>query len=343
MQIPTLAADRMPHPEWGTAAAAARYSIAAGRLVAALDSAAVPVALLEGLRNLAAAGASVDLYLAPDRGLVQIVLDGRRIPLSGSARDAVLSLLGEVARAAMSSAGDRAAATPAPAFDASLTARAADVGAQIEESRAHAGEETGNATAQTVRTELTVIAAALMPEPPLADAGSLARAIGSSGLFLEAHLAQWLRGERSLRQVQDEVRDLPLDARSGDAGSSERRATLQLDALQRQAINLNAQAWPGQAVQLDIERDRRREDESEGDAAGLFQATLAMSLPHLGALRARIRIMQGTVGVQIEAEREPDLKPELARLASALSARGLNLAALDLAPAGGAAVLAGAP
>ena len=333
IEIPGLAADRLPHPEWGPGAALGRFTLAAGRLLAVLESAAAPAVVLDGLRALAASGASAQLMLAPDRGLVQVLLDGRRIPLTGAARDAVLKLLGESEAA---SAGPRVPSV-SNVPDPFVAARVAAVDAQVRESRAHAADPQAGVVDPPEPVSASVVAAPLMNGADAAAAGTaLARAVDGSGLFLEAHVAQWLRGERSLGQLQEEVRNLPLVAGDATAAASEHRANRQLDALQHQVINLDAHAWPGQPVQLEIARDPERRPDTAGadEPPGLFQATLSLQLPRVGMLRARIRLLHDTVGLQLDAEQTALVSPALHSLASALAARGLTLAALDLSAAG---------
>jgi len=321
-----------------------RFQLPAERLLAALSGAPVPISLLSALRGLAEVRASVDLFVAGDRGLVQIVVDGRRLMLTGAARDAVLGLLGQGARSALERGTAAGGAPAAGLLDPSTAARIASVGAQVQESRLLAAlpqAEAPVAQAQIVPADAeqpaTTIPTPLMETPPNGDAAkSLARAIDLSGLFLEAHFAQFLRGERSLRQIEDETRALPVDAQGASAAVSERRSAMQLDALQRQTVSLVGQAWTGQPFRIEIEadRERNREAANSGDATGLFVATLTMRLPNLGRVQARIRVMQSTVGVQIESERPTALAAELPHLASALSARGLSLAQLTAAPQG---------
>jgi len=308
-----------------------RYQLSADRLLSVLDSLALPSALLNGLRNLAPAQASVEVLLASDRGALQVLVDGRRFLLTGAARDAVLTLLGLGARLPE----ERASASSAPAdgglLDLSTAARVASVDAQVQGSRSLAANAPSEVVLTDTQRPATVIAAPLMQSPDVDDAGkSLARAIDSSGLFLEAHFAQALRGERSFRQIEEEARSLPVDAHPKDAQTTDRRSAMQLDALQRQAITLVGQAWTGQPIRIEIERDRERNREAAnaGDATGLFVATLNLRLPNLGALRARIRFMETTVGVQLESDQAATLNAELSQLADALAARGLNLAQL---------------
>jgi hypothetical protein len=334
IEIPSLAADRLPHPEWGPATQLGRSALPAGRLLVALDGASAPAVVLDGLKAAAAASGSVELLLSPDRGLVQIVLDGRRIPLAGAARDAVLILLGEIAR------GDepgRAPATASGALDPSQAGRIAAVGAQVQESRAQAGSTLAGEVQSAEPASTVVLATPLMTGPDAGEAGrSLARAVDASGLFLEAHVAQWLRGKRPLGQVLEEARSLPPVVGGAHAAASESRASRQLEAQQNQLVRLQAPAWPGQLMDLQIAREpeRRADAAGAGDEAGLFQATLSLELPRLGTLHARIRLLHDTVGLQLAAQQTALLLPALQDLSTALSARGLTLAALELAPAG---------
>jgi hypothetical protein len=331
--IPALASDRLPNPDWpGTAASMGRYEVPALRLLAALEAASAPASVLDALRSLAAGGVSATLLLAADRAQVQVLLDGRRVTLAGAARDAALVLLGEVER------GPAPTAVPLAAgrLDPSLAARVAWVGAQIQESRAHPGGPDPVAEQPGPPPEPVAIGGPLLADPARDDAGAaLARGVEGSGLFLEAHLAQWLRGERSLQQIQDEAQRLPA-ATAGAGDAAQARGAAQADALQRQAITVAGQAWPGQAIQIEIERDRERNPEAAnaGDDTGLFVATLKMQLPNLGTLGVRIRVMDRTVGVLVTSARSAALADQLPRLASALSARGLTLAQLAAAPDG---------
>ncbi len=330
LEIPALRSDRLPGPEWGTPPQMERFSISAARLLAVLENLTGTASLLDSLRALAAGGAEVEAFLASDRGALQLALDGRRVALTAAARDAVLALLGD-----SPGSGAPLDALPLRAgadlmSDPSIQARAATVGAQVEEGRAHPDDSTGAGAAPAAPATIAV-------RLPLSNAAaaselvrSLVRAIAQSGLFLESHAAQWLQGARDLASLQDEWRSL---AAGGDGPSPEGRAGAQLDALQGQALRLAAQAWPGQPFELLIERDRERHPEADnaGDDTSLFQATLRLDLPNLGALQARIRVMHATVGVQIESGLSAALLPELSQLESALAARGLQVAAMSLA------------
>jgi len=335
IEIPRLAADRLSHPEWGTTSPPGRFMLPAGRLLAALEGTASPVAVLEGLRSAAASGGSAQLLVAADRGLVQILLEGRRIPLTGAARDAVLTLLGDTAGAAPRTA-------PAPsapgALDPFLAARVAAVDAQVQESRAHVATALAGDVEEAENVSAPVPTAPLMTGPDASEASrGLEKAVAASGLFLEAHAAQWLRGERTLGQLQDEVRNLPPVDGGANAAASEDRAQRQLDSRQNQSVHVQAFAWLGQPMDLTITRDpERRPGAAENGDAGLFQATLNLNLPRLGTLRARVRLLHEKVGLQLAAEQVAVLSPALQDLALALLGRGLSPAAIELVPAGAA-------
>ncbi len=340
LEIPPLGGDPLPNANWGSAPAMERLSLAAGALLGALEEVPVSTGLLDALRALAASGAAVDLFLGADRGWVQIVLGGRRVTLTGSARDAALTLLGappDPARLAGTTA-PKVLATAYP--DSSTNARAASIQAQVQESRSKAGRDMGSAQSEPSAQPSIAVRSPLLSGLGVEEAAQmLRRAVSSSGLFLEAHVAQWLRGERSFELVQEESDQMAeLAGAFGSLAEADaapdRRASAQLDALQHQTIQLTGEAWAGQPIQLEIEcdRERNREAANLGDATGLFLATLHLNLPHLGAVRACIRVIDTTVGVHIEAGFASALAPELPQLTAALSTRGLQVAALDLAP-----------
>jgi hypothetical protein len=310
-----------------------RHSILASRLLDSLDPNSLSEALRQGLRDLSAQGASADLLVSVDRTLVLVLIGGRRNPLVGPARDAALTLLGKDAHTGLSVGRPSLAARLGVAFDPVQAARAATVSTQVQESRSHlaSGDKpVAESPADSLATEMD---APLMQGQDLDGvADNLARAVASSGIFLEAHLAQWLRGERSSRQIVQEVNEWPSDLH-GEAGElGERRSAVQLDALRRQALTLVGQAWIGQPLRFRIERDleRHREAANLGDATGLFRATLTMHLPRLGMLCVHIRVTEHTLGVRIESERATELVSQLALLARSFAARGLALAELGV-------------
>jgi len=350
IEIPPLVTDRLPRPDWSVSGVPVREELTASRLLATLEGLELPAGLLEGLRALAAAGRNVPIFVAADHGLVQVQIEGRRLPLAGAARDAVLVALGS---SGQTDTGRSAIASGPGLFrDLATAARIAGIDAQVKEGRAGIPLDAG-ALADVAEAEhslppvpqraLTLLALPILQSGGSADpARDLADAVGASGLFLESHLAQWVRGERSLPQIEEEARRLPLLVRAGQEEAMDQRGSQQLHALQHQAFVLGAQAWPGQSVQIAIERDREHHPEAAntGDPTGVFQAVLTLQLPHLGTLHARVRVMENTVGVQLESTQPDALETQLPVLAAALLARGLSLAQLSTAAPRPAAVSA---
>lgn len=186
-----------------------------------------------------------------------------------------------------------------------------------------------------LRQPLFVGAAGGVPSAA-ALAGDLAAAVENSGLFLESHLLSWAQGQRSLPKVHAETRALLADAMTPSLPDPqawfEQRAASQADAMQQQAFALSGQAWPGQGFRLEIAQDRGRGRAvtDPAPAAGVFTATLSMTLPHLGAIHATIRVAASTVGVQMQSSDAAALGESLGALASALDARGLTVAQLTV-------------
>ncbi|MEM5317477.1 flagellar hook-length control protein FliK [Paraburkholderia sp. JHI869] len=125
------------------------------------------------------------------------------LPLPGLAGEqpqaAQAALLADVALAAQGLAGEALAA----AADAGTGASASAQTASSQDPQA--GQAT--LTAQTAQTS-----AAAQAGPVAALAASLAQTVSTSGLFYEAHLAQWLRGQLSPAELADEPQNRLLGA-----------------------------------------------------------------------------------------------------------------------------------
>ncbi|MEX3915665.1 flagellar hook-length control protein FliK [Paraburkholderia sp. BR10872] len=124
------------------------------------------------------------------------------LPLPGlggeQAQAAQAALLADVALAAQGLAGEALAA-------------AADAGSDASAQTASSQNPQAGQTTQTAQTAQT---AAAQAGPVAALAASLAQTVSSSGLFYEAHLAQWLRGQLSPADLADEPQNRLLGAHS---------------------------------------------------------------------------------------------------------------------------------
>lgn len=184
----------------------------------------------------------------------------------------------------------------------------------------------------------------LDPQAPLsARAESLSHAVKQSGVFYESQQKAWVEGRLSLEKLQSQPQ-----AQAGELLKQEPQARTQvmaelgsvlqkqLDTLESRVLNVNAQAWPGQAAQWQIEREAAGERDAEGGGEIPVWATrLNLDLPALGSLGARVRL----VGHQIQLTLDADdttaalIETHRTRLDDGLAAAGLALVALNIKPA----------
>ncbi|QGZ55867.1 flagellar hook-length control protein FliK [Paraburkholderia acidiphila] len=145
---------------------------------------------------------SAPLWANPDAdaapgGAGALPLPGLAGEAAQEAQAAQAALLADVALAAQGLAGDALAA-------------AADTGTGTAAQTASSQDPQAGQTTQTAQTAQT--AAAAQAGPVAALAASLAQTVSSSGLFYEAHLAQWLRGQLSPAELADEPQNRLLGA-----------------------------------------------------------------------------------------------------------------------------------
>lgn len=209
------------------------------------------------------------------------------------------------------------------------------------------------------------LGAALMPQAtndPGQIASVLRDAVSRSGLFYEAHQAQWVAGRFTVADLLHEPqaklppgatlalpvradtvanREQPAAATlladgkhstaNGDSGPGHAVGAIlhkQLDTLATQQLSWQAQIWPGQ--QLDWEIDAPFEREAGGAGADLpeWRTSLRLTLPRLGAVSAELAISGDRVSVRLQADDvEHATQLMLARpaLLGALEAAGLRL------------------
>ena len=201
---------------------------------------------------------------------------------------------------------------------------------------------------------------------------TLARTVENSGLFYESHLQQFAAGMRTLTQLTQEPQAQPLSMapRTADmeaarvlAPQPDAAATSSASApavhpanlsLVRQQLELLAQpqfrwsgeAWPGTTMDWDIAEDEKKQGAAADDpaAAPRWTTRLAMSLPNLGAVEARLSLAGNTLQLRLAARESATVNlldeagAELpARLgAQGLQLTGLQVGALAAAPAGNA-------
>ncbi|UDM15646.1 flagellar hook-length control protein FliK [Vogesella sp. XCS3] len=188
--------------------------------------------------------------------------------------------------------------------------------------------------------------AALLPDPAQpapAHETHLKATVEKSGVFYEAHQKAWVDGRLSLDELKQEPQArLATPLTTADASAAKHVVTpeaghlvqRQLDTLEQHQFMYTGQAWPGQLVQWQIQPEQGGEREGNGQQEmRAWHTNLAMSLPALGGLAARLRL----VGNQVQLTFDTD-NPEAAtlieqyrqQLAGSMEAAGLALASLQV-------------
>ncbi|HYS14226.1 MAG TPA: flagellar hook-length control protein FliK [Burkholderiaceae bacterium] len=292
----------------------------------------------------AAADAQATLILPAGPGPARIELGGRQFVLPTALRDALVALLSGAAgqnaprSAAPTSAASAAAAntqmrlpTQALVLVASAGNSAADAAAANALASSGALRSARNEAVKTPAQATTFEAPVLDPREPASTAARLAARVAGSGVFFEAHVAQWMRGDRSTEAVHSEAQQLARAA-IADPARAETRTALQLDALHRDTISLSGPAWLGQPMLLELGRDPQvLPDGANGaseNAQPVFVARLHLDLPRLGSVEIRLRLAGESIAATVASSSATGSMAELERalpdFASALAARGLR-------------------
>jgi hypothetical protein len=253
-----------------------------------------------------------------------------------------------------------AAAAPPPA--ASLSR-----GGQIISTLLAGGEGgEGAAPAAQLLRSAPLLAAPPSSAAPLAPA--LQQAMAESGLFYEAHQAQWIAGrlplETLLREPQgrhsralapaapaasgaarpgdvaeDAVSARPIETRPAPGPASLLPADLQplvqqqLDAASTQQILWRGEVWPGQTMQWEIEEETARRGEGPEEEAARWNTSIRLILPQLGELAAVLHLTPAGVSIDLTAAQGASLaalRDGQAELSGALAAAGVPLLAMKL-------------
>jgi len=190
---------------------------------------------------------------------------------------------------------------------------------------------------------------------------SLKNALGESGLFYESHVAEWAEGRRPLQELMREPQNQRAQAmahsQAGGPQTSESlaRAALagpdlsaaqminqQLHAHEQQRVQWNGQAWPGQPMQWEVQRDQRegsQQEQADGrDPEPVWRSGVRFRLPLLGKISAAVTLVGEQVHIQVQTgddDSAATLRAWSGQLQQAMEAAGSPLASLTIAPEGG--------
>lgn len=193
----------------------------------------------------------------------------------------------------------------------------------------------------------------------------LAEATAQSGLFYEAHQAQWLAGKHStaalLLEPQAHTKPvIPATVTAADAPSipaagvnveavistsaagdladtvpAELRPLVQqqLDAVATQRVVWQGEVWPGQQMEWQIARDLPERNAPPQAAAERWNTSLALTTPGLGRVEADLSIAGNRVNIRLAAASSESgirLRQHLPALIAALNANGIAVNAMEV-------------
>ncbi len=196
----------------------------------------------------------------------------------------------------------------------------------------------------------------------------LKQAVSRSGVFYESHLAEWSQGSRSLHAIRQEpqaalklpeklaelgkptaldnpsiqeavktgsatgLRDRELFNLRNDSNTTQLGQLVhrQLDALDQQQFTWQGMAWPGQPMDWRIEQEKvdQREAQGDGEQFGSWSTSLALELPNLGGLAAKISLSSAGLMIRFQtdsSETADAIDQNQSRLREALTNAGLSL------------------
>ncbi len=197
-------------------------------------------------------------------------------------------------------------------------------------------------------------------------APALARAATQSGLFYEAHQAQWVAGKLPLAALLDEPQgqhSLPATIAGAHAGevpaaanpaeASTKAATVataaatatqampeelrplvqqQLDAAATQRLLWHGEVWPGQTMEWQVEHDQSSSS-AGAESQGRWQTTLRLLTPRLGEVSAAIQLSGGGVRIALATPVDAsasDLRAATPALEQALASAGVPLLGISV-------------
>ena len=181
--------------------------------------------------------------------------------------------------------------------------------------------------------------------------GLLQKAIVQSGLFYESHQAQWVNGENTLENLQQEpqgklvlvMADLPAAKVAASAVLSPEMSvhTQTIPLVQQQLATLETghlfwrgEIWQAQPMEWDIyEHSQEEEKENESDQAAQWRTQLRLSMPQLGDITATIALNAQGINIKINAS-QPEttrlLKNNQLPLTMDMQSAGLNIQTVEV-------------
>lgn len=192
-------------------------------------------------------------------------------------------------------------------------------------------------------------------------AGKLRDSLSQSGLFYEAHQAQWIAGSRSTAQLLQEPQNQLIDPvktaisnlsqAAGHAAAAQQESTAssipnqlqplvqqQLNALETRQVLWQGMAWPNQRMDWEIHEETPRQGSAGYEAAGAQWATqIRLDLPNLGEVAAMLRFNSQGLSITLDASGDKTralFGAASSQLTAALAERGITVSSALVASHG---------
>lgn len=225
---------------------------------------------------------------------------------------------------------------PVPTFALETQAKGSDHQSKLSHTGLLLGTILSQAKAQgaTARVQAHGVVSQ-QPTNPVALAQDLKQAITKTGLFYESHLGELARGTRGVESIRQEPQNLNQTQLST-------LVSQQLSVLESNKLSWNGEIWPGQQMALDMkevpyarvnEKEQGTQQDTDEETVKQMQTDLTLDLPSLGKVKARLRIVDGKIAIQLAAQNENTtvlLNQKKNTLAKSLEARGQTLDGLTV-------------
>ncbi len=174
----------------------------------------------------------------------------------------------------------------------------------------------------------------------------LRQAISQSGLFYEAHQAQWIAGKKNVMQLKQEPQSkftthLPTmigigtDATASNMPVHAKSLSLvqqQMAILETGVVMWNGEIWPDQTMEWQISEQASGDEKDETECTQ-YKTKLCLTLPNLGEITANITINTHGMRVNLDAT-EPNtaqiLENNSSPLAQNMAAAGLKVNVVEV-------------
>lgn len=164
----------------------------------------------------------------------------------------------------------------------------------------------------------------------------LHQAVQMSGAFYESHLKEWVNGQRTLEQIQQEPQNQKnlADAMKDTPLNTNPLVQQQLHILENRQILWHGQLLPNQPFEWEIHEEPNKQSSSESEPSEkIWNTSVKFQLPNLGDVNAHIQLIGDQVHLRLrvsQTDTSEFLTAGQAQLSESLAASGNQLIGFSL-------------